>query len=127
MSGSRPLLALLAGAAALGLTACQGSAAERGEAAEADFAAADTVVVAEDVAFVDPPTSLAAGTHILGIDNQGEARHDLAIEGDIGLVAVADGGDQAAGEVTLEPGDYTVYCSVPGHRSAGMAFDLTVG
>lgn len=126
MSRLRPTHFLLVGATSVVLTACGGSSAAPGDATDADFADADATVVAEDVAFVDPPTTLPAGTQVIGLDNQGDARHDIAFEGDIGLVTAAPGGEQAAGEVTLEPGNYVVYCSVSGHRQAGMEFELTV-
>lgn len=34
--------------------------------------------------------------------------------------------DSTSMEVELEPGDYVYYCSVPGHRKAGMEGTLTV-
>jgi uncharacterized cupredoxin-like copper-binding protein len=93
---------------------------------DADPASADVTIVAEDVAFVDPPTELPAGDLVLAIDNQGSAVHDVTIDGP-GVIASAFGGRKNAGEVTLEPGTYTIYCSVNGHRQAGMEFDVTVG
>jgi plastocyanin len=92
----------------------------------APVTAADVTVVAEDMRFVDPPTSLPAGTSIVAIDNVGDAPHDLTVEGADGAAVGARGGEAEAGELTLEPGTYTVYCSVSGHREAGMEFELTV-
>jgi hypothetical protein len=50
----------------------------------------------------------------------------VAIEelGDEVIVKAAPG-ESATGEVTLEPGEYTYYCSVPGHRTT-MEGTLTV-
>jgi plastocyanin len=108
----------------LAVAACAGTAART--AAPADPAAAEVTVVAEDVHFVDPPTRLSAGTFVLAVDNRGEAPHDVTVEGVDDAVVGAVGGQVAAGEVTLEPGTYTVYCSVGNHRGAGMVFDLEV-
>lgn len=125
MPRSRPIQLLLVAAIGAAVTACAGGT-ERTTAAEADVADADVVLVAGDMFYEDPPATLPAGTTVIGIDNQGRAVHDVVLDRGVGLVAVAGGGQQAAGEVTLEPGDYVVYCSISGHRQAGMEFDLTV-
>lgn len=95
-------------------------------AVEASDADADIVITAEDMAYVDPPAELSAGTHTVALDNQGSSHHDLVVEETDETVLSAAGGETAVGEVTLEPGTYTFYCSVPGHRSAGMEFEVTV-
>lgn len=109
---------------ALGIAACGGTAAPT--AAPADAATAEVTVVADDVTFVDPPTTLPPGRFVLAVDNQGDAPHDVTVEGVDGAVVGAMGHEVAAGEVTLEPGTYTVFCSVGGHRDAGMTFEVTV-
>jgi cytochrome c oxidase subunit II len=53
--------------------------------------------------------------------------HDFVIEGRIGHVVGADGDDTAKGGFRIRtPGTYTFYCSVTGHRSAGMEGTITV-
>jgi len=60
--------------------------------------------------------------------NESSVDHNIAIEGggvdEIGPV-VADGGVSEI-QVDLQPGEYTFYCSVPGHREGGMEGPLTV-
>ena len=60
--------------------------------------------------------------------NKSSIDHDISIEGNgvnqQGNV-VKDGGTSEV-KVTLKPGEYTFYCSVPGHREGGMEGKLTV-
>ena len=60
--------------------------------------------------------------------NDQSTEHDIAVEGN-GVQAkgpvVKDGGTSRF-EVDLKPGEYTFYCSVPGHREGGMEGKLTV-
>jgi plastocyanin len=60
--------------------------------------------------------------------NDSSIDHDISIEGngvDEHGQVVKDGGVSTV-KVTLKPGSYTFYCSVPGHREGGMEGKLTV-
>jgi plastocyanin len=54
--------------------------------------------------------------------------HDIAIEGNgvNGKGAVVQNGGTSQFTVTLKPGTYTFFCTVDGHRQAGMVGKLTV-
>lgn len=82
--------------------------------------------VAEDTEWAEAPSELPAGEVTMELDNQGGAEHDITIE-ELGdeTVAQAPGGETDTGTATLEPGEYTIYCSVPGHRQAGMETTVT--
>ncbi|WP_165492113.1 plastocyanin/azurin family copper-binding protein [Egibacter rhizosphaerae] len=102
--------------------------ADDDEAAD-DGEAEETVeFVADDNFYEDLPDSVSAGTVEFVMDNQGAAEHDMVIEelGDEEVVELTPGGETASGTVELEPGEYTLYCSVPGHREAGMEATITV-
>lgn len=70
-----------------------------------------------------------AGEVTVEFKNPQSLTHDVAIETSSGeeigkTELIADGTDSTT--VDLEPGTYTFYCSVPGHREAGMEGTLTV-
>jgi plastocyanin len=60
--------------------------------------------------------------------NPGQIPHDVQIaEGskELGGTKTITGTSQSF-DVELKPGDYTFFCSVPGHREGGMQGTLTV-
>jgi len=73
--------------------------------------------------------SLKPGAYTFVVKNAGKIQHDLAVQG--GSVntktPLIDPGKTAKLTVTLPAGTYTLYCTVPGHRAAGMVTKLTVG
>jgi plastocyanin len=78
-----------------------------------------------------PAQKVAPGKVTLVVKNAGHIGHDLVVSGP-GVSAAAKtpliaAGSAATLTVTLGAGSYTVYCSVPGHRAAGMVATLNVG
>jgi uncharacterized cupredoxin-like copper-binding protein len=70
----------------------------------------------------------AAGTVAIQYKNAGTIQHTLVIDGVAGFkLDVPKAGDVDTATVKLEPGTYTLYCDIPGHRGAGMEDHLTVG
>lgn len=77
--------------------------------------------------YAQAPSEAPAGQVSVELVNEGAIEHDVVIEElRDRAVAAAGGGETATGQVGLEPGTYTYYCSVPGHRAAGMEGTLTV-
>jgi plastocyanin len=69
-----------------------------------------------------------AGKVEIDSKNPSSTPHDIAIEGG-GVNAkgeVVQGGGVSKLTVTLKPGSYTFFCTVPGHREAGMQGKLVV-
>lgn len=60
--------------------------------------------------------------------NKATIPHNVALEGPGAnqLGPVGQNGHVSTIKVTLKPGNYTFYCSVPGHRQGGMVGKLTV-
>lgn len=61
----------------------------------------------------------------LAVSNDGTQVHNLTITGD-GKTADLNGGDSEDLKVDVDPGTYEVFCSIPGHKEAGMVGTLTV-
>lgn len=78
-------------------------------------------ITAVDINFEDVPDSVSAGLIEFVLDNTGSIEHNLHIE-ELGEQVVPNiaGGETGSGTAELESGSYTLFCSVAGHRSAGM-------
>jgi uncharacterized cupredoxin-like copper-binding protein len=75
-----------------------------------------------------PSPTLKAGSYEFEAHNVGKIAHDLVIKGN-GVDAktpVYPPGQTETLKVTLKPGKYDFYCSVPGHKAAGMNVTVTV-
>jgi plastocyanin len=96
------------------------------EAPDGDGATARFVAV--DIDFEEAPSEIAAGDVTVELVNEGNLEHNVVFEGVDGdePVVEAMGGETATGSVSLEQGEYVAYCSVPGHREAGMEATVTV-
>jgi plastocyanin len=83
----------------------------------------------EDGSLVFEPSELtaAAGDVTIEFDNPSSNPHAVAIEGN-GVEQSSDTITQGSASLTvsLEPGEYTMYCPVAGHREGGMEGTLTV-
>jgi len=74
-------------------------------------------------------TNLEPGTYTFNVTNNGPSAHNLKIEGpglDEPATPTFTSGTQSL-TVTLKSGSYEFFCSVPGHKEAGMDVDVTVG
>lgn len=82
-------------------------------------------VRASEMMYEPSAVAVEAGDVEVVLHNEGGMLHDVRIE-DAPLVVEANPGDTATGEVSLEPGRYQFFCSLPGHRDAGMEGVLEV-
>ena len=134
LSGAAVLLLVLA---ALILTGCGGDDGATGAAASDETTTArgpggEVRITARDISFDDNGYEVPAGPVTVEYVQEGTLRHTLIIEQDggedvAGLRLEVEGSTtKSSGTVVLEPGTYTVYCDVAGHRQAGMEADLLV-
>jgi uncharacterized cupredoxin-like copper-binding protein len=72
-------------------------------------------------------TQLKAGKITFDVSNNGAIPHDLAIEETDQKTKEIPSKGSAKLTVTLKPGTYELYCSIPGHKEAGMDLKVTVG
>jgi plastocyanin len=135
------VLALALVVAAIGVTACGG---DDDDDSAADTAATTTTqagggggggtlkVTADpggDLVYEEKSLSTNAGPVTIEFDNPSSTDHDVTIEDDGGTeVAATDiiTDDTATATADLQAGSYTFFCSVDGHREAGMEGPLTV-
>lgn len=113
-------------ASALLLAAC-GDDGGGGAEPEASEAPGGITVTAMDTLDFDSDEYRAAAGEI-DVEYQGAGMfHTLTVEGfEEQILLETMNRTVDTGTITLEPGTYTLYCNVPGHREAGMEARLTV-
>ena len=88
----------------------------------------DIPAAVSGLAYQSNAATAEAGTVTIKSPNPATVPHNIALEGgglnEIGPVVETDGVSEI--KVTVKPGTYTFYCSVPGHREGGMEGQLTV-
>ena len=94
---------------------------------------AETVSLSADpggeLAYDTDSLSAAAGALTIEFDNPASISHDVCLESPAGdEIGCSDQITDSSTELTedVQSGDYTFFCSVPGHREAGMEGTLTV-
>ena len=88
---------------------------------------ASTVDVSEsEFKIALPSTELKAGKITFDVKNDGKIPHDLAIKDMQAKTKLIPAGGTAELTVTLKPGTYELWCTVPGHEEAGMRVEVTV-
>jgi plastocyanin len=109
---------------------------EEGEEAEAEGGTAGTgaAIAIEanpegQLAFEQKEVTAKAGKDTIDFTNMSSIPHNVTIENEAGekigeTETFAEGSNSTT--VELEPGTYTFYCSVPGHRQAGMEGTMVV-
>lgn len=132
-----PLLVVLA-ACAVGLAACGGgesastTPAATGGGATGGGGGGSTLDISADpsgaLKFQETSLTATAGEVTIQFTNDSSLPHDVKVEGagvsGEGTDIVTGGSADAT--VNLQPGEYTFYCSVDGHRAAGMEGKITV-
>lgn len=134
-------VAILAVAASIGLAACGGddddedtsaattpTTAQTGAAGGGDGETVD--VTATDFKFDPSDPTVAPGEVSFDVTNDGEAPHNLEVEGPTGQAELPEdlqAGDSGEFSVDLsEPGTYRFFCPVGNHEDLGMVGEVTV-
>lgn len=119
-------LSVLGAAAGLAvvLAACGGQKPQP-TAGQAGGGSAAITVEATEFQFSPKDISASAGTKSIELKNKGSVEHDFVVDA-LGINVHAGPGQTQSASVELKPGRYEFYCSIPGHKEAGMVGTLTV-
>jgi plastocyanin len=118
--------------ASLALVACGGgssstAASSTTSTVQAAGGGGQTINLAADpggaLKYVQSSLSAKAGSDTINLQNSSPLGHDVCVQDSSGKILgcsqVIIGGSTTL-NVSLKPGTYTYYCSVDGHRAAGM-------
>jgi plastocyanin len=110
------------------------AAATSSASAGASAGGAGAVSIAADpsgkLAFTKKTLTAKAGTVTIDFTNKAPLNHNFTLQKGtngavVGATPTFDGGSKTL-SVKLTPGTYTYFCTIPGHRMAGMQGTLTV-
>ena len=107
------------------LAAC-GSGASTSSSSSSSAPGTVTVHAKDTLSFDKGSYSATAGDVTFDYVDDGNIPHTLNIEGQTFEIDVNSHGEKKSASINLPAGTYTLYCNVPGHRSAGMHATLTV-
>jgi nitrite reductase (NO-forming) len=87
----------------------------------------ETVAVELGDLFVEPDrVEIPSGSHLqVEVTNGGDLMHDLTLEGETGTDRLESGETQTADFGVIDA-DTQAWCTVPGHKEAGMLLDIVV-
>ncbi|MDN4478609.1 cupredoxin domain-containing protein [Demequina sp. SYSU T00039] len=121
------IVALLIVAFAGILAACTDGSPAPAETSDGPVTSTSVDVSAFEYGYTASTDTVPAGEVTFTLLNTGGMAHDLVIEGvDGAATAIIGPTETDAFTVTLEPGTYTLYCSVGTHRDLGMELEITV-
>jgi plastocyanin len=107
----------------------EGTTAPKGQTSSGPGGTVQLAANATDLAYDTTSLTSRPGKVTIDFTNPSALEHDVAIELDGDQLAdselIADGAKTTA-SAELAPATYTFYCTVPGHREAGMEGTLTV-
>lgn len=88
-------------------------------------------IVAREYTFTASRVTLAPGTTAIELNNQGQDPHDLRVEraDDPGTgfdFALTKPATRTTNKIELTPGEWKLYCTLPGHDGLGMHARVTV-
>jgi plastocyanin len=113
--------------AVLAASACGGSNSHGGHSSDPTIAGAREInVTAKAFSFSPKAITIAPGEKVNVVLKATDIAHDFVIDDPKFAVHASGGKTESGGLVIDRPGTYTFYCSIPGHKKAGMVGTLTV-
>jgi plastocyanin len=94
--------------------------------AEAENGVLEIPVAPSGLAYVFADARAPAGQLTIRSENPQPVPHDIAIDGISEKGDIVSDGGVSEFTTTLQPGEYTFYCTVEGHRAGGMEGTLVV-
>ncbi len=123
----RALLLAVTLGVVLALSGC-GSSGSSGSGYKVVPGARVIAVQAQSFSFSPSTITIKAGEDVTIKLTATDTFHDFAVDKGVGTVVSADGGSTKEGGLKITKAvTYTFYCTIPGHRQAGMEGKLVVG